>query len=123
MPAWAQRWMREHDGQTFDIPMLAMFCVAMRRDAWERVGALDERFGIGMFEDDDYSRRVKAAGYRIACARDSFVHHQMGASFGRLRPPEYQALFERNRRLYEEKWGEAWQPHSGPVEAAGATGQ
>ncbi|MEY4917805.1 MAG: hypothetical protein RL616_1718, partial [Verrucomicrobiota bacterium] len=39
-----------------EIPMLAMFCVAMRRDVFQQVGALDEQFEVGMFEDDDYSR-------------------------------------------------------------------
>ena len=36
---------RRHDGEVADIEMLAMFCVAMRRDTYERVGPLDERFG------------------------------------------------------------------------------
>ena len=119
MPAWAQRWMQEHDGETFDIPMLAMFCVAMRRSVHAQIGPLDERFGVGMFEDDDYSRRIHAAGLRTVCARDSFVHHWMKASFRRLPPEEYQRLFETNRRLFEEKWGVAWEPHRGAPPAPG----
>ena len=113
MPAWVSRYAREHDGEIFDIPMLAMFCVAMRRSVWERVGPLDERFGVGMFEDDDYSRRVRDAGLRIVCARDAFVHHWMKASFKSMPSEEYERLFAANRRLFEEKWGAAWEPHRG----------
>jgi GT2 family glycosyltransferase len=112
MPPWAQEYVRRHADEAFEIPMLALFCVAMRRQVFEELGPLDERFGIGMFEDDDYALRAKKAGYRIACARDSFVHHWMKAAFRKIPPREYQALFERNRRLYEEKWGVPWVPHS-----------
>jgi GT2 family glycosyltransferase len=111
MPAWAQDYVRRHADEIFEIPMLAMFCVAMRREVFEKVGPLDERFGIGMFEDDDYTLRVREAGYLVACARDSFVHHWMKAAFKKIPAREYQALFERNRRLFEEKWGRAWVPH------------
>ncbi len=93
-------------GQTRDLPMLAMFCLAMRRDVYERAGCLDERFGIGMFEDDDYSRRVRNLGLRIVLAQGAFVHHFQMAAFGRLKVTgEYRELFERNRRLFLEKWG------------------
>ena len=36
----------------------------------------------------------------------------MKAAFGQIAAAEYQTLFERNRRLFEEKWGTAWIPHS-----------
>ena len=111
MPRWAASFTREHDGETFDIAMLAMFCLAMRRDVFERLGEIDERFGIGMFEDDDYSFRARKAEFRVVCARDAFVHHWMKASFSRMKPRQYQALFNRNRALFEEKWELRWTPH------------
>ena len=61
-----------------------------------------------MFEDDDYNRRVRDAGWEIRCARDAFVHHWQKASFRLLGEEQYLALFEENRKKYEEKWGEAW---------------
>ncbi|HEX7705810.1 MAG TPA: glycosyltransferase [Thermoanaerobaculia bacterium] len=112
MPLWAERWVREHDGETFDIVMLAMYCLAMRRDVFERIGLLDEQFGVGMFEDDDYAQRIRQEGLRVVCTRDVFIHHWMKAAFGKIPSADYQKLFDKNRALYEAKWG-AWVAHKG----------
>ncbi len=112
MEKFAQDRIWEHYRMAADIDMLAMFCVAMRREVLEKVGPLDEQFGIGMFEDDDYSRRVKQAGYRVICAADAFIHHFGQAAFGKLIPSgDYDRLFSENRRKYEDKWGVEWMPH------------
>ncbi|WP_020467179.1 glycosyltransferase family 2 protein [Singulisphaera acidiphila] len=104
-------------GTRFEIGMLAMFCVAMRRDVWNQLGPIDERFGLGLFEDDDYARRAKAAGYRVVCARDAFVHHFGQASFGALNDGEYGRLWHHNRAMFEAKWQESWSPHSQRTDA------
>jgi GT2 family glycosyltransferase len=85
------------------------FCVMIPRSVWERVGELDETFGIGLFEDDDYAMRVQRAGYNVACAEDVFVHHHASASIGALPREGYDRLFDRNRRYFESKWG-PWTP-------------
>lgn len=104
-------------GRRFDIAMLAFFCVAMRRDDYDRLGPLDERFGVGMFEDDDYARRVRAAGLTCVCAEDAFVHHWGRASFGALDQSFYDALFAQNRAYFESKWGK-WEAHRARSTAA-----
>ena len=92
--------------------MLAMFCVAFRRRTYEQVGPLDEQFGIGMFEDDDYAMRIKARGLRVICAADVFVHHFGQAAFKKLiESGQYNPLFDENRRRYETKWKVEWVPH------------
>jgi hypothetical protein len=109
---FAQRRAELEEGRLVDIAALTMFCVALRRDVYERVGPLDERFQLGLFEDDDYSLRVRALGQRVACAQDVFIHHFGQASFGKLLASgEYMALFEANRRRFESKWGMSWTPH------------
>jgi hypothetical protein len=108
----AARRAREHSGVAFDIGVATLFCAATRRDVVEQVGLLDERFEVGLFEDDDYSARVRDAGYRVVCAEDAFVHHFGESSFGTLVPTgRYGELFRANKERFEEKWGVAWQPH------------
>jgi GT2 family glycosyltransferase len=104
--AWARDFTERNGGRRVTMPMLAMFCIALRRTVFGEIGALDERFGIGMFEDDDYCRRMRQAGYAIACARDSFVHHRGRASFSKLGEKRYLAIFRENERRYREKWKE-----------------
>ncbi|HVF91410.1 MAG TPA: glycosyltransferase [Blastocatellia bacterium] len=112
MEAFAAEYTRARDRMIADITMLAMFCVALRRETFEEIGPLDEEFGIGMFEDDDYSIRVKKAGYRIVCAADTFVHHFGQAAFKKLiKTGDYNPLFEKNREYFETKWNTKWVPH------------
>lgn len=107
----AGRYTRRHPGQRYPMRNAAFYCVAMRRTTYEAVGAMDEAFGVGFFEDDDYCRRVEQLGLSIACAEDVFVHHHLSASFNALKADQKQALFERNKAIYEAKWGQ-WQPHN-----------
>jgi polysaccharide pyruvyl transferase CsaB len=101
-----------NDNQIADIPVLAMFCLAFRKDIFSEIGELDEDFGIGMFEDDDYCQRVRKNGYRTICAIDTYVHHVGQASFKKLiRTGSYDPLFEKNKARYEAKWRLKWQPH------------
>ncbi|HEX6780460.1 MAG TPA: glycosyltransferase [Solirubrobacterales bacterium] len=98
--------------EAIEIPMLTMFCLAMKRGTWERIGPLDESFGVGTLEDDDYSMRARRAGLRLLCAEDVLVHHFGEGSFGKLfEGGKHSHLLARNRRRFEEKWGEAWQPY------------
>ena len=103
---------REHPGEGIDIPVATMFCLAMRRDVFERLGPLDERFEIGLLEDDDYSERARRAGLRVRCADDVFVHHFGEASFGKLVPTgEYADILRENKQRFAEKWRAPWMPY------------
>jgi GT2 family glycosyltransferase len=109
---FALDYTQNHAGEANDISMLAMFCAALRRETLGLVGPLDEQFEVGMFEDDDYARRLRNAGYRILCAEDVFVHHFGQGSLGELcATNEYDKILESNRRRFEEKWGVTWKPH------------
>lgn len=99
-------------GQSAYIEVLAMFCVAFTCQIYQEIGPVDEEFGMGLFEDDDYTLRVRQKGYEIVCALDTFVHHFGQAAFRQLiQDGTYNTLFEANRRRYETKWNVKWMPH------------
>lgn len=78
--------------------MLAFFCVMLRRDVIEKVGLLDEAFGVGLGDDDDYSRRVQAAGFQLALVCGLVIPHHHRSTFKELysqdeiRRMQYKAL-------------------------------
>ncbi len=108
----ARRLSRKHEGEQFPIRMPMMFCTGFRRDFYEKVGPLDEQYEVGMFEDEDYALRAKAAGYRVAWSPEVYVHHAYHASIGKLLPTgDYMRLVELNKGRFEEKWGITWVRH------------
>jgi GT2 family glycosyltransferase len=110
--AAAARRAGEHAGEWLEIGTPAMFCLAMRRQTFLRLGPLDEGYEIGLLEDDDYAERGRRAGYELRCADDVLVHHFGEASFGRLvAGGEYRRILEANQQRYAEKWGRPWQPY------------
>jgi len=104
----SRRYTSKNKGHLFDTEKLGFYCVAMRRDVMEKVGPLDERFGLGMFEDDDYCLRVKKAGYRLVINEGCFIYHKGSLSFKKLENRDYQQIFERNRDYYQKKHGQPW---------------
>jgi GT2 family glycosyltransferase/glycosyltransferase involved in cell wall biosynthesis len=98
-------------GEVMEITTAPLFCALLSRAIWQDVGELDERFSVGMFEDDDYSVRLRKAGYRILTVEDCFVHHFGQGAFGKLPPGFYEQVFEQNQQRFESKWGLKWEPH------------
>lgn len=83
---------------------LDFFCVAVARQALEKVGLLDEGFGRGYFEDFDYSLRMKKQGFRLLVAEDVFIYHYGSKTFGRA-PYETRQLLKSNKCRIIEKHG------------------
>jgi GT2 family glycosyltransferase/glycosyltransferase involved in cell wall biosynthesis len=111
LEVFAAKRAKELANQLTSIKMLAMYCMAGRREVFQQIGPLDEQFGIGMFEDDDYSLRARQVGYRIVVAEDVFIHHFGRSGFKLLGDERYLALFAENRNKFEAKWNITWEQH------------
>jgi GT2 family glycosyltransferase len=103
LEGFASNWCGQNRNRLVDTHRLVGFCLLIRRPVVERIGMLDEQFGIGTFEDDDYCRRALQAGFRAVIAYDVFVHHFGGQTFLGL-GVEYQSLFKNNQALFKKKW-------------------
>lgn len=86
------------------------FCVAVRADAWRRLGGLDRIFGLGYYEDFDFSLRLAAAGLEQAIAEDVFVAHVGSSSFAKLGQAQHE-LMRRNRGIFLQRHPAARMEH------------
>lgn len=102
--AWAAQVTREQRGQRLAVPKLSGFCLLVRRAAWEATGGFDERFGLGLFDDDDLCKKARQAGYEHVVARDVFVHHFGSRTFAGL-GVDGQRLLHANLARFRDKWG------------------
>lgn len=82
-----------------ELPTALGFCMAVRRGCLADIGPFDEEnFGRGYGEENDFSQRAMAAGWRHVAAANVFVWHRGGASFG----PEREALIEAAQQTLEK---------------------
>lgn len=90
-------------GRYVEIPTAVGFCTFITRRSLEQVGYLDSlHFGQGYGEENDFSMRARAAGFRHLLAGDTFVFHRGGASFGSEAGARSQAAQETLRRLHPD---------------------
>ena len=63
------------------VGMLAFFCTLIRRKVVEKIGLLDPAFSeLFLGDDDDYCRRMQAAGFGLALSLRTYVWHASGSS-------------------------------------------
>ncbi|HSB13722.1 MAG TPA: glycosyltransferase [Bryobacteraceae bacterium] len=111
MEEFAIELAQKNMGMSNELDVAPFFCALIPREVWTQAGELDERFEIGMFEDDDYSIRVRQLGRRIITAEDCFIHHFGRGSFSKMSSTEYRRIFDSNLRRFEEKWAKPWIQH------------
>lgn len=112
---WLDQFYDLYDKRIRYSDMLGFFCVVIKREVIQEIGPLDKKFGVGMFEDDDYCLRIRLAGFRLAVAEDAFVYHQGSATFNQWDEEQKSSLFLRNKAYFEAKWNRAWVPHKMPL--------
>jgi glycosyltransferase involved in cell wall biosynthesis len=104
MHRFAAQWRRRHRGQWFEATKLSGFLLFMKRAVYEATGGLCEDYGLGMFDDDHKCRECRLAGFRLAVAKDCFIHHFGSRSFvgGKI---DTEALLRENQATFAAHFG------------------
>jgi GT2 family glycosyltransferase len=87
---------------------LPFFCVKIPKAVWGVLGNLDESFGKGGAEDNDYCLRAYLEGFKVEYALESYLLHFSGKSTwdGAESAVETSARDELYRTKFKDKWGE-----------------
>lgn len=90
-------------GQTRELATAIGFCLVITRRLLETIGLFDEQYGMGNFEDADFTKRGLAAGFRAVLALGAYVYHEEKASFKHQRG--WEAAFRANQQMFYRQWG------------------
>lgn len=82
---------------------IVFFCVLLKTELLDKVGILDEIFGMGNFEDDDYCIRTTKAGYRCVIDNAVFIFH-FGSKTFQTSNQDYKKSIEKNLAIFKKKW-------------------
>jgi N-acetylglucosaminyl-diphospho-decaprenol L-rhamnosyltransferase len=89
-------------GSIQEAAFFPLACVLVRREAWEAVRGLDERYRF-YFEDHDLCWRLRRAGWRLAVRWDARAVHLEGGSSRARGPHPWFRQFHESRLLYLRK--------------------
>ena len=101
---WSRRYLvgRWHAGEEpFPVDWVSGACLMVSRSAYQVVGGLDEGFFM-YWEDADWCRRIKSAGFHVYCVPRAVVVHHEGRS-RRGWPPRQVWAFHRSVYRYYAK--------------------
>lgn len=95
--------LKAHSGEYTILAWATGFCMLIKREVIEKIGLFDEVYGMGNFEDADFSKRARKIGYSSVCAVASYVYHRERRSFVRFK--RFDRDFNRNKEIFYSKWG------------------
>ncbi len=91
-------------GSEAEVDSLRGSFLMIRSEVIEKIGGLDERFFV-WFEDVDYCRRIKEAGWKVMYTPEAECLDHVGQSFGQLKRGKAQKYFQESMLKYFLKWG------------------
>jgi GT2 family glycosyltransferase len=84
------------------IDRLVFFCVLIRKNVYELLGGLSSVYGLGNYEDDDFSLRVRLLGYKLMIVKKSFVYHYGSKTF-KQQKINYTNNMIRNEKIFFQR--------------------
>lgn len=86
-----------------ETPSCSGFCMGVNRNAINKIGAFDETYGRGYYEDTDWCQRANKTGFKCVIVTNLYIWHKNGGSFS---DEERIALSSKNKILFDKKYPE-----------------
>ncbi len=83
-------------------------CFMVHRRVFETIGYFDEDLRLGGYEDDEFFRRARRAGFRLATTGAAFLHHFGSVTQKSLKSEQVMAKVFERRAYYRKKSGQTW---------------
>lgn len=75
MREFAKKFMEENKDRLIYSERVIGACLSFKKELFDQIGGNDFWFGLGLYDDDDWSLRANIAGYKTVITGSSFVHH------------------------------------------------
>lgn len=90
------------DGDSYDVDWVQGSALLVRRDLWEAIGGMDERYTM-YFEEVDWCQRARQSGWRVRYHGAARITHHGGASSEQV-PTRRQWHFDRSKLRYARQY-------------------
>lgn len=97
------RTLKRFKGTYQELYTCRAFAMVVKRKVIEKIGYLNDIYGMGYFDDTDYSKRSQQLGYLTVRAKASYVYHKESQSFSKVK--EKGDIFIENENKFNAKWG------------------
>jgi len=106
MKEFAKQFMEKNKKRIIYTQRIIGACLSFRKELLNLIGGNDFWFGLGHFDDDDWSLRAGITGYKLAIIGASFVEH-IGTVTFRQDQKTLRASLRANRKKFEMKWSKS----------------
>ncbi|MBU2685872.1 MAG: glycosyltransferase, partial [Gammaproteobacteria bacterium] len=96
-----------YSGRTHPVQFVAFLCAVIKREVIDKIGHLDPNYAMGMWDDLDYNRSARKAGYRTELAIDTCIKHFGRSTFNLIQMKEkfdVNDLLATNKAYLDKKW-------------------
>ncbi len=103
MRKFAKQFMEENKNKLIYSERVIGACLSFKRELLHLIGGNDFWFGLGLYDDDDWSLRAGIAGYKSVITGASFVHH-IGTVTFQQQSNITASAFHANYPKFTRKW-------------------
>jgi hypothetical protein len=96
-----QRTLRHNGGRPFRVDYVTGCAMLVRREVFRQVGLLDTAYAM-YFEDADFCRRVRQAGFELWCVPAAQMWHRVSLSARKVKPASRYAFSWGRARFYRQ---------------------